>query len=1181
MCTWSRERGSILLALVCLAALGCGEGKPKVTIQPAEQLPIREFTIDGMPDELEAVTLVYSPAEEEWADLYFEEQIERDKAGNFVAFVPVHPAGVAEGGTLNLEIEGLDHRPLELTVKPAPPAPGTTREYVAGAARVSRSLIESWGAPVDEVLRLLDEDPASLPVPILFPALAVYFLDGPEQETSLVSAVDQAGSLLDGEFIDLDATDRLLALSELPAAMQQAETAAAELAATPITRTLQQAAGTGPTAVSVLFPEPPEGLAHTDDQPPYFFLGGAHARPIIGYLGVADALVRDLALRVAGRVGKPKLPQEEPSWFGAALFEEAGEQLSAMRTAAAPVLWKVRITTAGELDTYMRMRARLVRELEGPMQKAARTETIFAMSFVPSLITELIDLANWWLDLSLRSNLGTLPSRLDPIELTTVSPTEFVEDDTRKGTWAAEVKAHSETFVINWADVIGFAEKLWKYWNKLFPDQPRDLAPDDFNTSADNVLDDTEKLGRTQSKTRDELLREKTGYEPTGLEQPDRGPGMLAVDKQRGLKARARLEERKKLEELADPDQLPVKDPGYLPPDQPPVNKSPVKPYAPQNPEYASEESRSKAREWARRRKIEDNEAATDEIREEAKEWAQKRENERIGEDLAAWEEARKKEQQRLVEEARREEIRSGPSLLQEAYGERPPPLGHGEPDGIDPYVMGSLKKLLKKLLVMKPLKGKGVVQYGPYEWGPIPLKDPELVEAEIVARAGVRPCARILAEQGQPYEAAAAGECMLKIKTRDGAFGGNFAWPGQGAARHLGSVSGDAQLRVDSIQVTVQQVEPQTQPVATGQHVLLEAEVRNALDEGIEWRFTRGELSSDDGTQLVWKAPKELKDEETGKKICRDIFAIEAESMTETGPREGRQPPRIGRTTITVEEPTELEIIPGEAVLLPQETLQFRYEGAEEAEVRWSADKPGEIDAKTGLFKAPAKNGAYEVTAKVAGKGEDSCAEDAVIVRVSSCSWTVVFDGKTFVSGPGDDASFTGVPGGFTIGLSQEDGGYVGLTGNEMEGTAVGGNMGASGNEQYGSFYGYEDPKLPISLFLDRNGGGVVAGRASGTVKVLNPSTGGRRLAQFSAEFVIASDPDAPSVSPLDNLGNMEKMLGRLPMVPPGTLSDEQQEQLKQLESVTSPEQLGQEHLQDKAMLGGLTILSCEVPNP
>jgi hypothetical protein len=270
-------------------------------------------------------------------------------------------------------------------------------------------------------------------------------------------------------------------------------------------------------------------------------------------------------------------------------------------------------------------------------------------------------------------------------------------------------------------------------------------------------------------------------------------------------------------------------------------------------------------------------------------------------------------------------------------------------------------------------------------------------------------------------------------------------------------------------------------------------------MDKHVEWRFARGELSSSDDTQLVWKAPKELRDEDTGERICRDIIAIEVESMAKTGPRKGRQPPRLGRTTITVEEPTELEIIPGDAVLLPGETLQFRYKGPEEAEVDWSADTPGEIDAKTGLFKAPKQNGLYEVTAKVSGKREeDSCAEDAVIVRVSSCSWIVMFDGKTIVSKPGDTAGFTDMPSGFTIGLAQNEGGMVTLIGSGAESGAVGSNMGASMYEQYTG-------EFPI--LFDRKDGGVVAGRASGTVQVLDAMTYSERSAQLSVEFVIADD--------------------------------------------------------------------------
>ncbi len=366
----------------------------------------------------------------------------------------------------------------------------------------------------------------------------------------------------------------------------------------------------------------------------------------------------------------------------------------------------------------------------------------------------------------------------------------------------------------------------------------------------------------------------------------------------------------------------------------------------------------------------------------------------------------------------------------------------------------------------------------GPYEWGPIEVSDKQWTMARISSRSGTKPCARMTNLQ-RSYLANSAGDCRLvvEIRTEGGKFGGVSSW-------------GDVPLTVKTINVGVT---PNRTTVKPGSKTTFTATVRNAARQDVRWDATGGSGVPGRENKFEWTAPKLDKDR------CRELFTIEAESMTRRGPRESGDPPRVGRATITVEEPTELEIIPGDAVLLPGETLHFRYKGPEEAEVDWSADTPGEIDAKTGLFKAPKQNGLYEVTARVSGKREeDSCAEDAVIVRVSSCSWIVMFDGKTIVSKPGDVASFTDMLSGFTIGLAQNEGGMVTLIGSGAESGAVGSNMGASMYEQYTG-------EFPI--FFDRKDGGVVTGRASGTVQVLDAMTYSERSAQLSVEFVIADD--------------------------------------------------------------------------
>jgi hypothetical protein len=434
----------------------------------------------------------------------------------------------------------------------------------------------------------------------------------------------------------------------------------------------------------------------------------------------------------------------------------------------------------------------------------------------------------------------------------------------------------------------------------------------------------------------------------------------------------------------------------------------------------------------------------------------------------------------------------------------------------------------------------------GPYEWGPFEVSDKWWTMARISSRSGTKPCARMTNLQGS-YLANSAGDCRLVVETRTagGKFGGVSSW-------------GDVPLRVKTINVNVTPNRPTVKP---GSKTTFTATVRNADRQDVRWDATGGSGAPGrvgDQNKFEWTAPKLDKDR------CRELFTVFAESTTRRGPRESGDPPRVGRATITVEEPTELEIIPGDAVLLPKETLQFRYEGAEEAEVAWSADKPAEIDEKTGLFKAPKENGLYEVTAKVAGKGqEDSCAEDAVIVRVSSCSWIVTFDGKTIVSKPGDTAGFTDMPSGFTIGLAQNEGGMVTLIGSGAESGAVASNMGASRHEHYTG-------EFPI--FFDRKGGGVVAGRASGTVQVLDV-TYSERSAQLSVEFVITDDnriEAAIEANPFDMLQRFKEAIPK-EAIPKEMYDESDLEELAPAQGRAMLEQLAT----------SLTNLSCEVPEP
>jgi hypothetical protein len=997
MCTWSRERGSILLTLVCFAALGCGEGKPKVTIQPAEQLPIREFTIDGMPDELEAVTLVYSPAEEEWADLYFEEQIERDEAGNFVAFVPVHPAGVAQGGTLDLEIEGLDHRPLELTVKPVPPAPGTTREFVAGVARVSQSLIESWGTSVEEVLGILEENSAMLPVQLLVPAIAYSLLDGTEAEPSLLRLVDDMAEF-EGEL--LDGADRLLAVTTLPAALETIEVAAKRLTESPVRWQASEAGSAAESKEAALqSPRKPTGLAREGSErsegP-----GPAHFPIPLALTRSAHHAVRSLAADLANAQEEGISPQKEPSEDSSGLLDELEEQVDAMGTALAnPVYSRVPISTVAELDRYMSRRGKLQRELSGDAGKDARKKTVTYLGMVPHLA--IINVANYLLDVALESNLYLLPSRLDPLEVW-AERDEFFEDDDRKSSWKAWAVAHSDSMSLDPTDVIKAIQQLSSFIKWL-----KGLSPPSL---------------------KDQMLAQKRN-DPKWMDRLD-----------------------------------------------------------------AEVEAGFARRELA--------------------------------------------------------QLRARPGWRPEAFGTDSYRL-----DKLEKKVEGLLKKSVVKSFMDALEKGPIKQQFGPYMWGPIPTgTEAKIVEARISGS-----CAKMGGGDSQPYQAAEAGECGLVIETNKQAFGGVFTW-------------GNRDLLVRAIEV---EIGPQGMRIPVGSRTAFEATVRNAKDKKVRWRSESGAGAPFGENLYRWKAPEKLAD---GR--CEQDFRIEAESMTRTGPRASGEPPRVGRTRITVEEPRQLEIVPEEVVLAPGEKFEFGYQAEGSPEVSWSAETPGKINSRSGQYTAPKEAGNYVVQASLEGTDGGSCAEDEALVRVAGCSWMVMFDGKPFVSKKGDEAGFVSMPGpaGFSISLSQKDGGFVGVGLTPTEGAGAWGNMGASVYETYGSFEKYKEPKPPMAVTLDRSGSGVVSGRAFGTVRVINPVTEQERLAPFSAEFMIAGDPDAPSGSPMDYLGNMGRRLGQMPMVPEGMIGEEQQEQLQDaLRDASSPE--GLQGLQDgKAMLGGLTTLSCEV---
>ncbi len=360
-------------------------------VSPGEQYPTHFVTLTGIEAGQGAPMIRFGAVEPGWADWSADHPAAWDDDSTSLSVrVPPHPAGLAVGGTLTLTIEGSAQGPLELVVRPAPPAPGATRKYVAGLAAQLRGLLAAWDQSPDRVLTAFREDPGSLPPQLFVPALALHLIAGPEHENALVRVLDGTAPVLQGAALELDDTDRLVGLWD--------------------------------PAPTVAGRWTPRGLLAR------WRAWRSATQPVQLQASLVPRLPR-LAARPPIRA--PRSPST---------------------TFPLPRSGKVDIHTATALDHWMGKRAELEQEWGG-LKGTVRNDVVNGVGLVPHAGATLIGVSNTLFEWSLRSNLALLPSRLDPL-VVAAAPRQFLEDDERTGTWSATVMARSESFTLSYGDFV-------------------------------------------------------------------------------------------------------------------------------------------------------------------------------------------------------------------------------------------------------------------------------------------------------------------------------------------------------------------------------------------------------------------------------------------------------------------------------------------------------------------------------------------------------------------------------------------------------------------------------------------------------------------------------------------------------------------------------------------------------
>lgn len=377
---------------------------------------------------------------------------------------------------------------------------------------------------------------------------------------------------------------------------------------------------------------------------------------------------------------------------------------------------------------------------------------------------------------------------------------------------------------------------------------------------------------------------------------------------------------------------------------------------------------------------------------------------------------------------------------------------------------------------------GANIVEICPGVWPNIDVSDPMWSESSV-------PFGSSIAHTGHTsFDVEEPGASTLKLQTREGLFGET-------------QTSSDVQVVVETIVVDVSPASVLLEP---GQTQSFNVNVRNAYDQTVEWELPAGveEISSTpDGTALTVKVPDEP---------WASPLVLVARSQAATGSRAGRvdSDPREGGAVIglAVE---EIRIRPSSECIGNGETLQFTAEvtGIEDPEVRWSvAEGYGQIDAQTGLYRAPSAGSTEDLIKAVVVGREDEVFDYAYVqVGACECYFTLTVGGDSSWAGGNSAVTYS------VFAPSEENGAgllqflfimplgpgagnesfSVSITGTEEDRLPEPGDLGsyeagavwvdASGTNSWATFQG--DPDAPFSIQIDEFSSTHMAGTMSGTL--------------------------------------------------------------------------------------------------
>ncbi|NET90718.1 MAG: hypothetical protein F6K45_21940 [Kamptonema sp. SIO1D9] len=136
----------------------------------------------------------------------------RREDGDLGVVVPIHPAN-KEGGIVQLTIATLNQTcpVISLQIEPLPEAPGTTKEVFADLQRNINEVAQIYGINPSQLRGDVEQQPSELQGI----ALAQLFLDHPSNPNSFKAILDGTAPILEGQELDLNILDNLIASSGL------------------------------------------------------------------------------------------------------------------------------------------------------------------------------------------------------------------------------------------------------------------------------------------------------------------------------------------------------------------------------------------------------------------------------------------------------------------------------------------------------------------------------------------------------------------------------------------------------------------------------------------------------------------------------------------------------------------------------------------------------------------------------------------------------------------------------------------------------------------------------------------------------------------------------------------------------------------------------------------------------